>query len=76
MQSGLTPPLKTPSCPLTRVEKSELIGALRAAWAEAHAGLDIAFRHRDQWPELARDLDQTLSRLTDHLALAEKLKDS
>jgi hypothetical protein len=58
---------------VTAEERAELVAHLRVAWGETNEALAIAAGHKGQWPELTKELDQTLTRLTRHLALAEKL---
>ena len=59
---------------MTPEEKRRLIASLRQSWTGLGQALEIAERHQSQWPELAAELDQSLTRLTRHLALAEALR--
>ena len=58
---------------MTPEERTKLVRHLRVAWGEINQALVIAAGRKDQWPELAKELDQTLTRLTRHLTLAEIL---
>jgi len=69
----LTPILENSACFMTPEERTKLVTHLRVAWGETNKALVIAAGRKDQWPELAKELDQMLTRLTRHLTLAEMI---
>jgi hypothetical protein len=59
---------------MTAEEKRLITHHLRSSWADLNTAWKLAERHQNQWPELTADLDQSLTRLTQHLALTEALR--